>query len=82
MGNVCNFIVFRGCSTLLLPQKSIIFYYLCSASLNLKNIDCQDEVVQKELKEDLYNKTDDLKVKYEEILDNNDSRAYYGVMWR
>ncbi len=58
------------------------FYYLCSASLNLKNIDCQDEVVQKELKEDLYNKTDYLKVKYEENLDNNDSRAYYGVMWR
>lgn len=38
--------------------------------------------MQKELKEDLYNKTDYLKVKYEEILDNNDSRAYYGVMWR
>lgn len=38
--------------------------------------------MQKELKEETYNRTDDLKVKYEGILDNNDSRAYYGVMWR
>jgi hypothetical protein len=63
-------------------SKFNYFYYLCSASLNLKSVDYQDEVVQKELKEDLYNKTDYFKVKYEEILDNNDSRAYYGVMWR
>lgn len=38
--------------------------------------------MQKELKEETYNRTDYLKVKYEGILDNNDSRAYYGVMWR
>ena len=38
--------------------------------------------MQKELEEESYNKTDYLKVKYEGILDNNDSRAYYGVMWR
>lgn len=38
--------------------------------------------MQKELKEESYNRTDFFKVKYEEILDNNDSRAYYGVMWR
>jgi len=31
-----------------------------------ENIDCQDEVVQKELKEESYNRTDYLKVKYEE----------------
>lgn len=38
--------------------------------------------MQKELKEGTYNRTDYLKVKYEENLDSNDSRAYYGVMWR
>ena len=38
--------------------------------------------MQKELKEETYNRTDYLKVEYEEILDNNDSRAYYDVMWR
>lgn len=38
--------------------------------------------MQKELKEETYNRTDDLKVKYEENLDSNDSGAYYGVMWR
>ena len=38
--------------------------------------------MQKELKEESYNRTDIFKDKYEEILDNNDSRAYYDVMWR
>lgn len=37
--------------------------------------------MQKELKEESYNKTDYLKVKCEENLDNNNSRAYCGVMW-
>jgi len=77
-----QFYCFYGLFYIAFTSKINYFYYLCSASLNLKNIDCQDEVVQKELKEDLYNKTDYFKVKYEEILDNNDSRAYYGVMWR
>ena len=77
-----QFYCFYGLFYVAFTSKINYFYYLCSASLNLKNIDCQDEVVQKELKEDLYNKTDYFKVKYEEILDNNDSRAYYGVMWR
>ena len=77
-----QFYCFWGLLYIAFTSKINYFYYLCSASLNLKNIDCQDEVVQKELKEELYNRTDYLKVKYEENLDNNDSRAYYGVMWR
>ena len=77
-----QFYCFWGLLYIAFTSKINYFYYLCSASLNLKNIDCQDEVVQKELKEELYNRTDYFKVKYEENLDNNDSRAYYGVMWR
>ena len=77
-----QFYCFWGLLYIAFTSKINYFYYLCSASLNLKNIDCQDEVVQKELKEESYNRTDYLKVKYEENLDNNDSRAYSGVMWR
>ena len=38
--------------------------------------------MQKGLKEGLYIKQIAREVRYEENLDNNDSRAYYGVMWR
>lgn len=79
---ICAILLFLGVDFHCFYLKIIYFYYLCSASLNLKSVDYQDGVVQKELKEDLYNKTDYFKVKYEEILADNDSRAYYGVMWR
>jgi len=62
--------------------KNQLFLLPLQRFFKFENIDCQDEVVQKELKEESYNRTDYLKVKYEENLDNNDSRAYYGVMWR
>lgn len=57
-----QFYCFWGLLYIAFTSKINYFYYLCSASLNLKNIDCQGEVVQKELKEDLYNKTDYLKL--------------------
>lgn len=77
-----QFYCFYGLFYIAFTSKINYFYYLCIASLNLKNIDCQDEVVQKGLKEGLYIKQIAREVKYEEILDDNDSRAYYGVMWR
>ena len=79
---ICAILLFLGVDFHCFYLKIIYFYYLCSASLNLKDIDCQDRIMQKELKEETYNRTDYLKVEYEENLDSNDSGAYYGVMWR
>lgn len=79
---ICAILVFLGVDFHYFYLKIHLFLLPLQRFFKSENIDCQDRIMQKELKEESYNKTDCLKVKYEENLDSNDSGAYYGVMWR